>query len=186
MSRSLHIVRPGWASSRLEVVDPSTKAALYKQETKGFFSTKILITRTSEKPSGEDIMVGKITFASWGSGINIDMGNQQVTLKSPKMFSSSYTFSSRTLSGKWKHPSSLSSRIELISATGDVVAKFSHASWSFSKDGTLEVLGNPSQEELDIIVITALALIAEDERNKRNASANASASGGAIATGGGC
>ncbi|CEJ82806.1 hypothetical protein VHEMI02853 [[Torrubiella] hemipterigena] len=185
MSRSLDIVSPGWGGSRLEVVDPSTSAVLYKYETKGFLKKHIEITRTSEKPSGQDLLVGKITFPSWSSGINIDMGNEQVTLKRPKMFSSSYTFASRTLSGKWKHPSSLSSRIELITTAGDVVAKFGHASWSFSKKGTLEVFGNPSQQELDMVMITAFTMIAVHRRNSNGAAAGASAGGAAAGAGGG-
>lgn len=180
VSGTLDILHPGWSSSRLEVIDPSTSTPLYKSQQKGTFRKYILVTRPSPKQSTVETEVGRISSAGWGSSMNIDMQGQAVTLKHRGVFSSSYEFSTSVLSGEWKHPSSTSSRMELVTAAG-VVAEYRKASWTTAKKGTLNVFGNLSQAELDVVVTTVLAIIVTNDNRRRAMGASNAASNASIA-----
>ncbi|CEJ87019.1 hypothetical protein VHEMI04276 [[Torrubiella] hemipterigena] len=165
MGRRLDIVYPGWSGRYMDVIDSHTSEILYKYEKKGIFKQSIIITRPSEKGSSSEHTIAKVSISS---KIAIDIEGGNAAMKKPSNFSSNYEFVTDALSGTWTKPGWLSSRMELVSTTG-VLASLERA-WSFFQEGTLEILGNPSQRQLDMIVVTALVMMEKQDSDRKDAS----------------
>lgn len=164
MGRRLDIVYPGWSGRYMDVIDSHTSEVLYKYEEKGFFKRSIIITRTSEKESSKQHTIATVSISS---KIAIDIEGGNATMKKPSNSSSNYEFVTDALSGTWTKPGWFSSRMELVSTTS-ALASLERASWSFFQKGTLEILGNPSQQQLDMIVVTALAMMEKQDRDQQD------------------
>ncbi|XWW96715.1 hypothetical protein V2A60_004694 [Cordyceps javanica] len=170
--RTLHLYyRDG--HHQLEVCDEDKHTVLYR------------VYRTSSKPhltvcrvagpKNNEEMVGQVSFHHFKSDIDLNVpGHHALCMKKAGLLSSNFEVRGDGIEWEWRRDGALTSNLKLKAADGSCLAKFDNASWSRSKQGTLEVMGVPPTGMLDAVVITGLAKIELQRR------ANSSRSGAGI------
>lgn len=152
MTRTLHLLH-GEDRKVLQVLDSDNKTELYTVDVR--HSKPNLVVHRGDK--------FEIPITLNGTRVAMDIafpkGNAQLTPAGKY----NHEFSTAVLSGAWT-ASSVTSSLKLVDAAGSDLAAFDKASLSGSKEGTLELLRDVSQAELDVIVTTGLAMVQHERR----------------------
>lgn len=152
MTRTLHLLYSD-DHTILQVLDSDKTTELYSVDRRR--SKPNLIVHRSDKV--------EIPITLNGTRVAIDIAFPEGNVQLAPSGRYDHEFSTSVLSGAWK-ASSVTSSLKLVDAAGSELAAFDKASLSASKQGTLEILRDVSQEELDVIVTTGLAMVQHEKR----------------------
>lgn len=152
MARILHLIYND-DHTVLHVLDSDNTTELYTVDRRR--SKPNLIVNRGDKV--------EIPITLNGTRVAMDIEFPEGTVQLSPSGKYNHDFSTSALSGSWK-ASSVTSNLTLVDAAGSDLARFDKASLSTTKQGTLEILRDVSQAELDVIIATGLAMVQHEKR----------------------
>ena len=127
-----------------------------------------------------EIPVGSVASHRWGSGLDIKVSGNPVTVEKAGFFSSDYKVSSMRFSGTWKNAGFLSSNLNLEDSAGEIIAKLEYTSFAPFKLGKLHLSEDIDQELMDLVMVVCIARI-EKRRQEHDDNGAATAATAAAA-----
>lgn len=168
--RELHLYyRDG--HSRLGITDSDKHTVLYTVH-RASSKPHLTIFRAPSASTG-GFIIGQVSFHHFSSGIDLDRPGPPLAMRKTSKMSSNYEVHGNSINWRWERARALTSNIRLVdNFGGGVLARFENASFSVKKQGTLSILGRPTWDMLDAIIIAGLAKI---EYQRRSSSAQSGA-----------
>lgn len=148
----------GWKGSTLEIFDSETRALLYTVRSK-LRKPHLIIQSGRDGPE-----LGTAVYHTLSSKIDLEIDGQPTEMKTKRMLSSTYTFSSRAFGGAtmtWESKSHWRTfDYTLLDDKALPIAKCSAPYWSSNFAGKIEILNADSVDERQRreILITGFAL----------------------------
>lgn len=166
--RKLHLYyRDG--HSRLDIKDSDKHTVLYTVH-RASSKPHLTIFRAPSASSG-GFIIGQVSFHHFSSAIELDGPGPPLAMRKTSKMSSNYEVHANGINWRWERDKALTSNIRLVdNFGGGVLARFENASFSVKKQGTLSIMGSPTWDMLDAIIITGLAKV---EYQRRSNSVNA-------------
>lgn len=161
---------------RLVLVDPTTQTPLYEVRNSSW-TRCVDVSRPSPQNHQQLVPVGSAHFHSFTSQVDIKVRESQAVMARRRFMSTDSVIQTPMFEWTWQTVS-FSSDLRLVDQTGQVVADYESASFSFSKRGTLYFRVFLDDFIRDWVVVTAMAKIEQGRRRRSNAGG---AAGGAAA-----
>ena len=176
---TLHLYKTGLTHSALHILDSDKQTCLYEIKTHSWSSPDVSLYRpaaATAAPNNNPTLCGSAKFHTWSRTIDLQIGGDRpIPLQAHGIFTSTRTFESCVGELRWKQD------MRLLNAREELLATFKRVT-AVSKWGRFEMtsrVADGGQRLVDEIVLSGVALL-EQNRREKNASAAGEAVGGGV------
>lgn len=156
--------------SRVEITDFDKRTVLYVVYRN---SSKPHLTLCEASMKGEsDRFIGQISYHHFKSKIDMHYARSPINMEKAGFMSSDFQVNGPGIQWAWERDGAMTSNLELVDEHGSVMAQFESSTWSKDKLGKITIhKWPPAQDVLDIILLTGMAKIEYQRRDKKSTAA---------------
>lgn len=171
-SRFLHIYVKALTGARMTILDSDKTTPIYiVNSNDGCSKPHMRFCRPATPSSALETQIGSISFHTWSSNIDLEIGSSAVLLKSKGHFTRSAEFQSSVGLLTWQYDSAFRNDLRLVNAEGNWLARVESKTFAWSKVGKMEIAGwvywGPGL--LDEIAISGMAMVEAERRRAKGA-----------------
>jgi hypothetical protein len=151
------MIRIHYSGNTLSLLDTDDFTPLYTVKVSSRLPQMSLFPSTNPSPTP----LATASFNLLSTEVILSLSNQSIPLRREKTFTKTYTFTS--LSSKdvlfWRADGALTGDFKLVDKKGRVVARFHNKVFSTTEVGTLELVGELSEKEIQEVVMSGLGML---------------------------